>query len=249
MKKGFLKRVHSVIENSDLILEVIDARFPDKTRNREIEEHIKRKRKDLILVLNKSDLVSKNNANKTKRKLQKEFPCVFVSSTEKKGFNKLRKLLLIKSKKKGKVIGVIGYPNTGKSSIINALSGKKVRTSITAGFTRGEQIIKAGKFKLIDSPGIIPFSERNESELALIGAKNPSKLNDPEEAAIKLIELLKEKNPQELIKLGAEKLNDPEEILERIALKRKKIKKKGIPDVNAVSRQLLLDFQKGKIKI
>lgn len=248
MKKGFLNRVYSVIENSDLVIEVIDSRFPEKTRNRKIEEFIKRKGKELILVLNKSDLVSKRNSEKIKKEFRKEFPCVFVSSIRKHGMKKLRELILIKIKNQGNTVGVIGYPNTGKSAVINALSKKKIRTSITAGFTRGEQIINAGKFKLIDSPGIIPLEERDENTLALVGAKNPFHLKYPEEAAEKLIELLKEKNPEKLKKLGG-KSKTAEKILEEIALKRKRLMKKGLPDVNSVSKQLLLEFQKGKIKV
>ena len=149
MKKGFFDRVYWIIENSDLLIEVVDSRFPEKTRNRKIEGFVKRKGKELIIVLNKSDLVSKNNADKTKKEIQKEFPCVFISSTERQGTRRLRELILIKTKNKGNIVGVIGYPNTGKSSIINVLSGKKVKTSVTSGFTRGQQIINAGKFKLI----------------------------------------------------------------------------------------------------
>jgi len=249
MKKGFFDRAYYVINNSDIVLEVIDARFPEKTRNKMVERQIKVKGKELIIVLNKSDLVSGRTAKETKKEIIQESPCVFISSTQKTGMNKLRKMLLIKMKKTGNIVGVIGYPNTGKSALINALSGKKIRTSITAGFTRGQQIINAGKFKLIDSPGIIPYEKRDENELVLIGAKNPSKLNYPEEAATTLIELLKEKNPQELIKLGIKEKNDPEKILEELAMHRNRLMKGGIPDINAVAKQLLLDWQKGKIKI
>ncbi len=246
MRKGFFDRVYSVIHNSDILIEVVDARFADKTRNKKIEEYIKRKGKELIIVLNKADLISKNTAKKTKKEIKET--CIFISSTEKQGMTRLRELIAIKIKKAGNTIGVIGYPNTGKSSIINSLTKKKIKTSITAGFTRGEQIVKGRNFKLIDSPGIIPYGERDEIELVLIGAKNPSKLKYPEEAAEKLIKLLQEKNPKELEKLGA-KSNEPENILEEIALKRKKLMKKGLPNINAVSKQLLLEFQKGKIKI
>ncbi|PIN98291.1 MAG: hypothetical protein COT90_05035 [Candidatus Diapherotrites archaeon CG10_big_fil_rev_8_21_14_0_10_31_34] len=248
MKKGFFDRVYSIIDNSDILIEVIDARFPEKTRNKNIEGFIKRHEKELVLVLNKSDLVSKRNADKTKKEIKKEFPCVFISSTQKQGMKRLREMILIKTKNTGNVVGVIGYPNTGKSSVINSLSGKKIKTSITAGFTRGEQTVNAGKFKLIDSPGIIPLEERDENELVLIGVKNPSKLDYPEEAAETLIKLLKEKNPEELKRLGG-KSTDPEKILEEIALKRKRLMKKGLPDVNSVSKQILLEFQKGKIRL
>jgi ribosome biogenesis GTPase A len=249
MKKGFIDRLYWVIENSDLLIEVADARFPEKTRNKRIEKQVKAKGKELIIVLNKSDLVSKNNSKKIKKEIQEEFQCVFVSSKEKQGFRKLREKIQIALKKSGDIIGIIGYPNTGKSSVINCLSKKKVRTSITAGYTRGQQVINAGKFKLIDSPGIIPMEEREENELVLIGAKNPFRLRYPEEAAIKLIELLKEKNPEALKELGAKEEKDSDKILEEIAVKKGRLMKKGIPDVKAVSKQILLDWQKGKIRI
>ncbi len=249
MKKGFMHRLYSIIDNSDLVIEVVDARFPEKTRNKRIEKTVKAKGKELLIVLNKSDLVSKNTSKKVKKEIVKEFSCVFVSSAQKTGFSKLREMIAIKLKQ-GNIVGVIGYPNTGKSSVINILSGKKIRTSITAGYTRGEQIINAGKFKLIDSPGVIPIEEWNEEELVLIGAKNPSRLKYPEDTAIKLIELLKEKNPKELEKLGVKNLNaEAEEILEEIALKRKRLRKKGLPDTDSVSKQLLLEWQKGKIRV
>ena len=78
--------VKDIIKKADLLLEVIDARFPDETRNSEVERDVARAKKPLIIVINKCDLVSKENLEKTKSRLSKVAPTVFVSSRD--GFGK-----------------------------------------------------------------------------------------------------------------------------------------------------------------
>ena len=53
-----------IVESSDIILEILDARFPEETRNPEIEEEIIKKGKRIIYVFNKSDLVDKRKLRK-----------------------------------------------------------------------------------------------------------------------------------------------------------------------------------------
>ena len=55
--------LEDVIRSSDIILEVLDARFPEKTRNYEVEERILKLGKSILYVLNKADLISKNKKN------------------------------------------------------------------------------------------------------------------------------------------------------------------------------------------
>jgi len=250
---GFKERVLGVINSSDLILEILDARFPQETRNKALERIAEEKGKQIILVLNKSDLVGKEFAEKTKKELEKEKRCIFVSPVKRRGIGRLREIIAIEAKRKGRAItvGVIGYPNTGKSSIINSLSGrKKAGTSITAGFTRGEQIIRIGKeARMIDSPGVIPFEERDEVLLAVLSAKSAEKLKDAVSAAEKIIEILKESNPKALEKFYSIQIEekDSEKIMEEIALKKGRLLKGGIADLEAIAKQIILDWQKGKI--
>ncbi len=68
-----------VIKKADILLEVVDARFPDETRNSEVERDIARSKKPFIIVLNKCDLVSKETIEKTKSRLSQIAPTVFVS--------------------------------------------------------------------------------------------------------------------------------------------------------------------------
>ena len=49
--------VKNVIKKADILLEVIDARFPEETRNSEVERELIRLNKPFIIVINKSDLI------------------------------------------------------------------------------------------------------------------------------------------------------------------------------------------------
>ncbi len=248
MKKGFLKRVLRIIETADIVVEVVDARFVQETRNRRMEEHAMRKGKNLLIAINKSDLSTAQELEKQKRELA--FPSVFLSSKNRKGIGRLKQAIgKIAAGKKAR-IAVIGYPNTGKSSVINFLSGRHAaRVSSKAGFTRGEQFVRVSEnILLIDSPGIIPFEERNPYKLALMGAKNPEQLDDIELAGIMLIQFLQERFPQKIWKItGKTTEKSPEELLELIARKWNRLQKHGIPDKEATAKILLKKWQGGKI--
>jgi ribosome biogenesis GTPase A len=72
MKSGFLKHVNSLITQSDLVIEVVDARRPQETRNYNLERSVLKNRKSLMIVMNKSDLVDdkekKNYQDKQEKK-------------------------------------------------------------------------------------------------------------------------------------------------------------------------------------
>lgn len=251
-KQGFLARVYRIASSADLVLEIADARFPQLSRNKQLEEFVREKGKKLVIVLNKSDLASKRKSELEKNKIMQEgIASVFVSSKEKQGGERLRKEIG-KNLSKGK-IAIVGYPNTGKSSIINLLKGKSVaKTARKAGFTRGEQLVKLKEgLYLIDTPGIIPFKERNEFLLAVIGSKNPEQLKDKENTALELIEMLLKENAESIGKCYGVKAREknPEEVLEEIALKKGRLMKGGIADLNAASAIIINDWQKGKLRI
>src|SRR3989304_3745068 len=119
--------VKEVIRTSDIILEVLDARFIDETRNKELEEMILELGKKIIFVLNKADLVDSAVLKKS-GKLDELKPYILLSCRTKLGRGDLRTRIKIEAKsmkqERPTHIGIIGYPNTGKSSIINLLSGR-----------------------------------------------------------------------------------------------------------------------------
>lgn len=248
--------VNDIIEQADVILEILDARFIEKTRNLEIEKKVKRLGKTIIYVFNKLDLV---DVDKIKRniELQELKPNIFFSARERKGSAGLRKMIKIEARKLNEDsvnIGVIGYPNTGKSSIINLLSGKSVaKTSSEAGYTKGIQKIKLSKgLYLIDTPGIIPSKEKigynKEHHLrhAQIGAITWDKAKNPDMVVFRLME----EYPGVLEKhYKIDAGRDSELLIEELGRKLNYLKKGNLVDENRVSKKILKDWQEGKIKV
>ena len=241
--------IKRIIRESDIVLEILDARFIAETRNYEIENSARKSGKVLVFVMNKSDLVKKRKTRVT--------PSVFVSCRTGKGIKKLRDLIKKEAgriKKEEKVVvGVIGYPNTGKSSLINMLVGKSsAGIGAEAGFTKGVQKLRLDKdIILLDTPGVIPEKEYSNTEKdrmaksAIFGGRSYSQIKDPEMTIAKIIE----EYPESLEKhynLGAK--NNAETILEELGKKWNCLRKKGEVDLDKTARRILKDWQEGKIK-
>ena len=251
MKKGFWIVVKDIIRKADVILEILDARMPDLTRNKRLEQYAANSGKRLILVINKADLISENAV----RSIEKSYSgqdYALVSSKSHKGMSRF--IGQIKSKaKKGKLkVAFIGYPNTGKSSLINILSkGGKARTSLESGLTRGMQLIAGkGDLMLIDTPGVVPYEGREEIMLGLASAISPDKLKDPESVAYELISIFKKNNPIALEKVyGIDASMEPEELLLEFGKKKCMLMKGGIVDERRAAIQLLTDWHNGRIRV
>jgi ribosome biogenesis GTPase A len=257
-KKKYPALAKEVVNTSDIILEVLDARFIQETRNKEIEEYIKKNNKKIIFILNKSDLVKKINKNQ----LKELYPYVIISSKTRKGSKDLRKKIRTESKKilnpladNGKIsIGIIGYPNTGKSSLINMLIGrKKAGTGSEAGFTKGLQKLNLTQdIQLIDSPGIIPEKEYSNiktekiAKNAKISGKSYNQVKNPEFVIADII-----KNNKGILekhyKINAK--GNSEILLEKLGKQKGFLKKAGIVNEDKTARFILKQWQQGEIKI
>ncbi len=251
MKQGFWILVKDIIRKADVVLEILDARMPDLTRNKRLEQYAALSGKRLILVLNKKDIISQT-AIKNIEKNYSGQDYVLVSSKGHKGMSRF--IGAIKSKAKRDVLKVafIGYPNTGKSSLINLLSkGGKAKTSLESGLTRGVQLIAGkGGLRLIDTPGVVPYEGREEVLLGLTSAVSPDKLNDPEAVAYELLGIFKKGNPNALEReYGLDTDLDTEELLLEFGKKRGMLLKGGIVDERRAAIKLLTDWHNGKIRV
>jgi len=254
-KEKFPTIMQKVTEMSDIIIEVLDARFPKETRNLEIEEMLKKRGKKIIYALNKSDLINQ-------KPVIGLYPNVFVSCKNRTGIKRLRDRIKIEANNIGKTsgksdrinVGVIGYPNTGKSSLINLLIGKSsAKTGAEAGFTKGIQKLRlTPNIVLLDSPGVIPEKEYSSidseaiSKHAKVGARTYDKVRDPEMVITNLI-----KEYAGIIEkyYNIEAKEDIEIFLEELGKKKNYLKKGGEIDTDRTARTILKDWQEGKIRI
>ncbi|MES1909640.1 MAG: hypothetical protein MHM6MM_002344 [Cercozoa sp. M6MM] len=145
-------------------------------------------------------------------------------------------------------VGLVGYPNVGKSSVINSLKRcRAVGTSSTPGFTKTVQEVHLDKqLKLLDSPGVI-FSngEQNDPDLVLRNCVRPEDLRDSERAA----EAVMRKCPIQALMQVYEipQFTTAKEFLYLVAMKRGKLKKGNVADMDAGARIILQDWNCGRI--
>ncbi|XP_028941902.1 guanine nucleotide-binding protein-like 3, partial [Antrostomus carolinensis] len=277
-KKSFCRELMKVIEASDVVLEVLDARDPMGCRCPQLEQAVTCSGGDkkLLLVLNKIDLVPKENLEKWLNYLKKEFPTVAFKSatlmkdktmpeqltrrrprvdlsrtTESFGSKCLLKLLQEHGKTRNRAIqvGVVGFPNVGKSSIINSLKGVRAcNVGLTRGVTKSMQIVHIDKqTKMLDSPSIIADPSNNALALAL------RSIIDTEESGLAAVlegvdAILNHCSKQQvMIHYTIPDFRNTEEFLTLLAQKRGMLKKGGVPDVENVAKLLLCDWTGAKI--
>lgn len=145
------------------------------------------------------------------------------------------------------ITGFIGYPNVGKSSIINALRSKKVcNVAPIAGETKVWQYITLMKrIFLIDCPGVVYPSAETDTEKVLKGVVRVELITNPEDYIVTVLERLR---PEYVVKTyKVEKWTDANDFLEQLAKKMGKLFKGGEPDIGSVAKMVLNDWQRGKL--
>lgn len=327
--------MRDVVRISDIVLEILDARYIEETRNLAVEEDVLKKGKVLVYVFNKCDLVDVKELEKQIPSWMK--PYVFISATQNIGLKDIKARIKMEAKrilkaakkpveekfnkfsrsedkrvrdKKAKEthgdvvsdlrrraargipsregtkvpflsgkrvhVGVIGYPNAGKSSVINFITRRSVaKTAKQAGFTKGMQKIRMSEDILIlDTPGVIPISKyssetgRAMREDVKVGGRTYSDVRDPEDVVYYLMSAPAPKDADNVTKseqmlideavknataiedfYGIEADGDVEVLIEKLGKKMGFLRKGGVVDVDRSARIVLRDWQLGKIVV
>ncbi|KAJ3575323.1 hypothetical protein NP233_g1179 [Leucocoprinus birnbaumii] len=255
LRKHYLKALHKVIDESDIIILVLDARDPEGCRSKLVEEEVRRREvegKKLVFVLNKIDLVPKANAQAWLKYLRHTTPTLpFLSSSASQHQRAnissttapaLMKLLKAYKPKAGTAtVGVVGYPNVGKSSLINSLKRSKVcAVAAQAGHTKEVQSVQLERgLRIVDSPGVVfdddDFGDGKGNTKGNVLLRNVVKVEDVEDPiAVGRIYKIPE-------------YHSTLEFLTMLALTNGRLLKGGTPDLIAMARQVLNDWNHQKI--
>ncbi|KAG1772037.1 P-loop containing nucleoside triphosphate hydrolase protein [Suillus occidentalis] len=264
IRRHYVRMLHKVIDQSDIVILVLDARDPEGCRSRLVEEEVRRREsegKKLVFVLNKIDLVSKENAQQWLRYLRHSTPTLpfrsassnqrsNLSSTTAPGL--MRLLKAFKPSSQSITVGVVGFPNVGKSSLINSLKRSKAcAVAAQPGHTKDLQSVQLERgIKIVDSPGVV-FDEDESSDSSQKGSillRNVVKVEDIEDPIAVVEEILARTEHETLQKLyNLPQFSSTLEFLTMLALNSGRLLKGGTPDLLSAARHVLMDWNHQKI--
>lgn len=244
----------------DVVYELLDARIPYSSKNKDIDELVKNKPK--ILIMTKTDLCDLEITKKWQQYYEnmgykviltdlinnKNIKQIIeVTSSLSDNMNKKRLSLGMKPRKTRVLI--LGVPNVGKSTLINRLVGKKAApTGDKPGITKKLNWIRINdKLELLDTPGILePKLENKEVALNLAALTSiKEEVLDLEQVALHIIDKMLNLYPNTLkTRYNLTNTNTPLIILNQIA-KQKGAIKNGEVDYEKVYKIILRDLKEG----
>ena len=254
------REIKEKIDLIDIVFEVVDARIPYSSKNKEIEEMTKGKPR--VIVMTKIDLCDSGKTNKwIKYYEDKDYiviPIDLINNPNTKIiFDKIKPLVdEINNKRKSKGLKerkarilIMGVPNVGKSTLINRLVGRKAtNVGNRPGVTKNLEWIRINdKVELLDTPGIL-WPKLDEEEVAYNLASMTAikeEVLDSEDIAIYIIKKLLSDYPDNIInRYSLTKIEDIVDILDEIG---KKIGafRNSETDYDRVYKRVIKDLQDG----
>ena len=258
------KAMRAMEEKRDLcdgIICVLDARAPIASLNKNFKKIFGEK--PVLYLLNKADLADPAKTDAFVRLFEQNGKfCVKCNSTSVATKRVLiDKLNAITKEKRQRAEAkglnrtfrfmVAGIPNTGKSTLVNLISGqKRAKTGDKAGVTRDVRWLKCGAFDLLDTPGTMPpsFEDQEKAKhLAYIGSINDDIL-DMDDIALELLGELAEKYPSALTeRYGITDFSSKLGMYETLCKRRGFILRGGEYDYERGANALIDDFRKGRL--
>ncbi|KAG6373687.1 P-loop containing nucleoside triphosphate hydrolase protein [Boletus reticuloceps] len=276
VRRHYVRALHKVIDESDIIILVLDARDPEGCRSRLVEEEVRRREsegKKLVFVLNKIDLVPRENAQQWLRYLRHYTPTLPFRSAAANQRTNLSSatapalLRLLKAYKpsaaQSVTVGVVGFPNVGKSSLINSLKRSKAcAVAAQPGHTKDLQTVQLERgLKIIDSPGVV-FDEDEDEDLVSqrqkgsILLRNVVKVENIDDPIAVVEEILSRTERMTLQKIyGLPEFSNTLEFLTMLALSNGRLLKVAFPIILThlsgthmqTNRAVLMDWNHQKI--
>ena len=212
-----------------------------------------KRHKHVILLLNKVDLVPAWVTKRWLHTLSREYPTLAFHASVTNPFGKgavlslLRQFSRLRMDKQNISVGFIGYPNVGKSSVINALRTKKVCvTAPIPGETKVWQYVNLTKrIFLIDCPGVVYHdTEDTDTDAVLKGVVRISQLEDAWEHIPDVVARVKPDYLKRAYKVQS--WESPEDFLQQVARLTGRLLKGGEPDLNTAAKMVLYDWQRGQ---